>query len=131
MSIITYGDENIYTDNKKFVVVTNNYSVNWNKIEELYTKILKLYDYCLDFQAVYGEPIKGKATCDEEDTFDLIKGKRLATNKCELKSVVSTRKRLATIRKQAETIIKVVDEKDVVLKSLEEKYKEDISNANH
>lgn len=131
MSIITYGDETICTDNKKFVTVRNNYSINWNKIEELYMKIANLYDYCLRFQAVYRRPIKGKAICDDEDTFDLIKGKKLATNRCELKSVISTRKSLASIKKQAEAIIKIVEEKDKVLNSLEEKYKEDITNANH
>ena len=131
MSIIKYNKEKVFTDNQKVVVVSNTYYYNHNKMNDLDTCFARLQSSFDDIFLFYPSSTKGKATCDEEDKFDFITGKKIASAKCQMKAISSTITRLDAIERNAEELIEIVKKKKEELKKENEKCWREIENENN
>lgn len=131
MSIIKYNKENVFTDNQKVVVVSNTYYYNHNKMNDLDTCFARLQSSFDDIFLFYPSSTKGKATCDEEDKFDFITGKKIASAKCQMRAISSTITRLDAIERNAEELIEIIKKKKAELKKENETCWREIENANH
>ena len=131
MSIIKYNKEKAFTDNQKVVVVSNTYYYNHNKMNDLDTCFARLQSSFDDIFLFYPSSTKGKATCDEEDKFDFITGKKIASAKCQMKAISSTITRLDAIERNAEELIEIIKKKKAELKKENEICWREIENANH
>ena len=131
MSIIKYNKENVFTDNQKVVVVTNTYYYNHNKMNDLDTCFARLQSSFDDIFLFYPSSTKGKATCDEEDKFDFITGKKIASAKCQMRAISSTITRLDAIERNSEELIEIIKKKKAELKKENETCWREIENANH
>ena len=131
MSIIKYNKEKVFTDNSNVVVVSNTYYYNYNKLNDLYTCFARLQSSFDDIFLFYSSSTKGKATCDEEDKFDFITGKKIASAKCQMKAISSTITRLDAIERNAEELIEIIKKKKAELKKENEICWREIENANH
>ena len=131
MSIIKYNKEKVFTDNQKVVVVSNTYYYNHNKMNDLDTCFARLQNSFDDIFLFYPSSTKGKATCDEEDKFDFITGKKIASAKCQMKAISSTITKLDAIERNAEELIEIVKKKKAELKKENETCWREIENANH
>ena len=131
MSIIKYNKEKVFTDNSNVVVVSNTYYYNYNKMNDLDTCFARLQSSFDDIFLFYPSSTKGKATCDEEDKFDFITGKKIASAKCQMKAISSTITKLDAIERNAEELIEIVKKKKAELKKENETCWREIENANH
>lgn len=131
MSIIKYNKEKVFTDNQKVVVVSNTYYYNHNKMNDLDTCFARLQSSFDDIFLFHHSSTKGKATCDEEDKFDFITGKKIASAKCQMKAISSTITKLDAIERKAEELIEIIKKKKAELKTENETCWREIENANH
>ena len=131
MSIIKYNKEKVFTDNSNVVVVSNTYYYNHNKMNDLDTCFARLQSSFDDIFLFYPSSTKGKATCDEEDKFDFITGKKIASAKCQMKAISSTITKLDAIERNAEELIEIIKKKKAELKKENETCWREIENANH
>lgn len=131
MSIIKYNKEKVFTDNQKVVVVSNTYYYNYNKMNDLNTCFARLQSSFDDTYLFHYSSTRGKATCDEEDGFDFITGKKIASAKCQMKAISSTITKLDAMKRNAEKLIEIINKKEAELKKENETCWREIENANH
>ncbi len=83
-------------------------------------------NYVIANQTYCGNPVKGKAICGAEDTFDFEYGKRLAAARCNEKIA---EKRFGRASKQYHDLLNFVDEVVAPLISEKRRYYEDSCDA--